>query len=213
MSSLSSSPQIVKGAFVRFDKQTPQGRVIEFQYNPEKLYRKLEARTEAPSCQKEKYNAERIKLPLETITFTTIIDAADNLERPDHHRDVVEHGIYPLMSALELLLYPDSGAERRSNLFTRLFNRSDMQSLTLFVWGNKRILPVRLIKLNISEEMFDPGLISLRAYVDVTMHVLNGADLHYDQKGLEYWEAHLSTKAAMAGVIYNHTPARVLGML
>ena len=86
MASLSSSPKILKGAFVRFDPKSPQGRIIVFQYNPERIYRKLEAPTNGHFPTQS---------PREMIIFTLMLDATDDLEFPDQHQDTVESGIYP----------------------------------------------------------------------------------------------------------------------
>jgi hypothetical protein len=194
MASLSSSPKILKGAFVRFDPKFPQGRIIVFQYNPEKIRRKLEAFTSGhfPT-----------QLPREMIRFTLMLDATDDLEFPDHYQDTVESGIYPTLSALEMLLYPHNPNKAlKGFLGTKRPSKNDMQSFTLLIWGNKRIVPVLVTELNIKEEMFDPVLNPIRATIKVRMRVLNDLDLSPNHKGYDYWKSHISTKIAMAKLGY-----------
>jgi hypothetical protein len=191
------SPKILKGAFVQFDQLSTPGRIITFQYNPEKLFRKLEAGTKGSS-------------PRETITLTLVLDATDSLENSEPV--AIESGIYPQLSALELLLYPQNSEQRHSSfLGISLFRRTENQSLTLFVWGQKRVLPVRVTKLHIIEEMFDPVLNPIRASIEVTMQVLNDEDLPRGSKGYDYWKSHLSTKRAMAQVAYANASLNNIG--
>ncbi len=193
------SPRIKKGAFVQFDQQTAPGRVITFQYNPETLCRKLEASTKG-------------SLPRETITFTLILDATDDLERPQEHQYTVESGIYPQLSALELLLYPQNSEQRDSSfLGISLSRRANNQPLTLFVWGQKRVLPVRLTELHIIEKMFDPNLNPIRASIEVTMQVLNDEDFPRGHKGYDYWKSHLTTKITLAQIAYANSSLRDIG--
>ncbi len=184
------SPKILKGAFVHFDQHETPGRVITFQYNPEKLYRRLEART-------------RSSPPRETIAFTLILDATDDLEKPGEHPHTVESGIYPQLSALELLLYPQNSEHRhKSFLGISLSRRTKDQPLTLFIWGKNRVLPVRVTELHITEEMFDPALNPIRACIEITMQVLTDEDLPRGHKGYDYWKSHLTTKITMAQIAY-----------
>jgi hypothetical protein len=197
MTNFPRSPKILKGAFVQFDQQSTPGRIITFQYNPEKLFRNLEARTKGSS-------------PRETITFTLILDATDSLE--NSQSVAIESGIYPQLSALELLLYPQNSEQRQSSfLGISLFRRTENQSLTLFVWGQNRVLPVRVTELHIVEEMFDPNLNPIRASIEVTMQVLNDEDLPRGSKGYDYWKSHLSTKRAMAQVAYANSSLSNIG--
>ena len=49
--------------------------------------------------------------------------------------------------------------------------------LTLFVWGPKRVLPVRLSSLTVTEEAFDQGLNPIRATAKLSLTVLTYQDL------------------------------------
>jgi hypothetical protein len=194
MAFLSSSPKILKGAFVQFDPKSPKGRIIIFQYNPEKIYRKVEAHINGHFPTQP---------PREMIIFSLTLDATDDLEFPGRHQDTVESGLYPSLSALEMLLYPHNpNRARRSFLGTKRPSKTAKQSLTLLVWGKERILPVLVTKLNIKEEMFDPVLNPIRATIKVRMRVLNDSDLSRKNKGYDYWKSHISTKMAMAKLGY-----------
>ena len=140
----SRSPRILKGAFVQFDEQSSQEHTIVFQYNPENICRKLEVCTERSRANR----LRAAKSPRETISFTMTLDATDNLEHADEHPDTVAVGIYPKLSAIEMLLYRQNLARsRRGFLGLSWFKPASKQPLTLFVWGVKRIVPVLVTDL------------------------------------------------------------------
>jgi hypothetical protein len=188
MTHLPSSPKVSKGAFVRFMPESPGGLIIKFQYNPEQIYRRLET----PSDEHE--------LPIETISFVLSLDAAEDLESPEQHQNTIESGIYPSMSALEMLMYPNAVKRKQVDITSPAVD--DDKSLTLFIWGNKRIVPVQVMELYINEEAFDLALNPLRATVALKMRVLNDSDLPRDHKGHEYWKTYVAKKIDMAKTAY-----------
>jgi hypothetical protein len=197
----SRSPRLVKGAFIQFDEQNSQANMIVFQYNPDKIYRSIEARVKKP-----RGVASRVP-PREIITFTITLDATDNLEHADEHPETAETGIYPSLSAIEMLLYPGNSAQNyKSFLGIKWPFSANNRPLTLFMWGNERLLPVLITDVNINEEMFDPALNPLRANVEITMLVLNDADLPRSYRGYEYWKSYLTNKINMAKNVYTNVP-------
>lgn len=171
-------PKILKGAFVQFDPSSPNGRIITFQINPEKLSRTITLQDD---------NSRR-----ETIAFSLIADAADNLERGDP--TTVEYGVYPLLSALEFLV----GAVPRTNPTNRSGSlRGAEVPFTLFVWG-KRSVPVRVVELHVEEPLFDPNLNPLRAEVQVLLEVLSEREIKGNRKALEFLNTYLTMRRKVA---------------
>ncbi|OEU79077.1 MAG: hypothetical protein BA873_10105 [Desulfobulbaceae bacterium C00003063] len=79
--------------------------MILFQYNPDTLTRRLQARTSGEGG--NKFEALRLQCaPQETISLDIEIDATDQLEKAQSN--AVSKGIYPQLSALEMLIYPKS---------------------------------------------------------------------------------------------------------
>jgi hypothetical protein len=82
--------------------------------------------------------------------------------------------------------------------------------LMVLVLGKKRVVPVRLTDLTVTEEAFDTALNPLRAKVSVTVRVLTVDDLGFRHKGglvyLQYhrqkerWAALVTDPAAALGV-------------
>src|SRR5688500_14403709 len=106
MTDFPGSPRLLKGALVGTDPANPLASVIVFQYNPDTLTRRLEARAVGGE---DGDRSEAFRLsgpPKETITLQIEIDATDqvNLVNPAS----LVTGIYPTLSALEMLLYPKS---------------------------------------------------------------------------------------------------------
>src|SRR5947209_5109083 len=138
------SPKLQHGSIIAIDQVSKQQTEIQFQYNPETLTRRLTAQTASGNY--DKSEAFRLKAPPEeTISLEIEIDATDKLEKADS--DTVQNGIYPKLAALELLLYPQSEVViANENLARRGIIEvvPPEAPLTLFVWGTKRKLPVRL---------------------------------------------------------------------
>lgn len=105
MTTFPNSPRLIKGAIVGIDIFTTIPGVILFQYNPEILTRRLQARTSGEGGNK----SEALRLegaPQETISLDIEIYVTDQLEKVED--TAVSMGIYPQLSALEMLIYPKS---------------------------------------------------------------------------------------------------------
>ena len=105
MTTFPNSPRLMKGAIIGLDIFNPVSSVILFQYNPETLTRTLQAQTSREGGN----SSEALRLqgaPQESITLDIEIDATDQLEKGDNN--ATSMGIYPQLSALEMLIYPKS---------------------------------------------------------------------------------------------------------
>lgn len=192
------SPRVRKGAIISVDPWNPLAGVVVFQYNPETLSRTLTAQmSEQGGARSE---VQRLKgPPQEEISLTVEIDATDQLERGK--RSAVRMGIYPQLSALEMILYPKS-AKVIANAVLAAFGTLEVvppeAPLTLFVWGTKRVVPVRLNSFTIEEEAYDVNLNPIRAKVSLTMRVLTYNDLPITNIGSSLFLAHQVAKETMA---------------
>jgi hypothetical protein len=70
--------------------------------------------------------------------------------------------------------------------------------MTLFVWGLKRVLPVRLTSLSITEEAHDQSLNPIRAKVELSLSVLSYHDLTVTSPGNALFLVHHIAKEIMA---------------
>jgi hypothetical protein len=200
MSSFPGSPRVQKGAIVGVDPFNPLASVVVFQYNPDTLTRTLVAQT--AGSQVNRGEALRLKgPPEETITVAVEIDATDQLEQADGLATSV--GIYPALSALEMLLYPKSALEIANEV---LLNIGVVEiippeaPLTLFIWGPKRVVPVRITQFSIVEQDYDTSLNPIRAKVTLGLRVLNYNDLGLLSVGGALFMAHQVVKEVMATI-------------
>jgi hypothetical protein len=165
------SPPLVKGALLSVDPLAPPPTVIAFQYNPETLSRSLEARSAQGSEAAGRSEAQRIAgPPKETLTVSVELDGTEDGAL----------GAGASLAALELLLYPSSTriiSEAVQALIGVVSVVDPPAPITLFAWGPKRVVPVRVTGLTIVEEAFNPNLETVRAKVDIKMDVLSTYDL------------------------------------
>ena len=201
MTTFPGSPRLVKGAIVGLDLFNPLASVIIFQYNPKQLSRQLQARS--PSQGGAQTEALRLAgPPSETITIAELeLDATDQLEKGDD--TVAKMGIYPQLAALEMLLYPKSATVIANTVLLAAGTIEVIQPeapLTLFIWGDKRVLPVRITGFTINEVQHDPNLNPTVANLNLTMNVLSYNDFPITHPGYYLFLSHQVVKEAMAVV-------------
>src|SRR5215218_10921465 len=202
MTSFPNSPRLLKGAIVGVDIFNPLASVVLFQYNPEALTRSLTARIpeRPPGQQADRSEAMRLTgPPEETIQLEIEIDATDQLEQAEDTATMM--GVHPALASLEMLLYPKSLAMITNNALLRAGIKevaAPKAPLTLFVWGLKRVLPVRLTGFSITEQAFDPRLNPIRASVSLSLTVLNYQDLGVSSPGGALFMAHQVAKEKIA---------------
>jgi hypothetical protein len=197
MSTFPGSPPVLKGAIVGLDPLNPLASIVIFQYNPDTMTRTITAQAAGGSVDR----GEVLRLkgpPQETIKVDVEIDAADQLEKADPLATTL--GIYPALSALELLLYPKSPLAIANEVLaaTGVIEIVPAEApLTLFIWGVKRVVPVRLTEFTITEESFDTALNPIRAKVSLGMRVLTYQDLGLASPGGALFMAHQVMKEVM----------------
>lgn len=199
MSTFPGSPRLIKGAIIGLDPKNPLASIVVFQYNPDTMTRRLEARTSGGEGGDRSEALRLTSAPKETITISVEVDATDQLETA--HPLAVASGINPTLAALEMLFYPKSSvvisnlAKARGGFLEIIPVEAP---LTLFVWGPTRVLPVRVTSFSITEEAFDTLLNPTRAKVDLTMQVLSYYDLKVSNPGFSLFLAYQIAKEAMA---------------
>jgi hypothetical protein len=198
MTTFPGSPRLLKGAIVGIDASNPLASVVIFQYNPIKLTRSITAKMSGSESDKTE-TARLTGPPEENITIEIEIDATDQLEKADSV--AVSNGIYPQLSALEMLLYPKS-KDVIKNTIMMISGSKEIISFeapyTLFIWGVNRVLPVRLNRFSIVEEAYDTRLNPIQAKVTLDMRVLNYNDFPATHPGYFNFMAHHVIKETMA---------------
>jgi hypothetical protein len=194
----------LKGGIVLLDPDSGAVlRIIALQYNPDTLTRTLQVQAFAGNAQ-DRSEALRIKAPpTETIKLDAEIDATDQLEFPDQNPSAARLGIHPQLAALETIVYPTSSQLQANNTLAQAgtLEIAPMEApLTLFIWSQSRIVPMRLTDFSITEEAFDPNLNPIRAKVSLGMRVLNVNDLGFSDKGGSLYMAYQQRKEQLAAL-------------
>jgi len=185
MSSAPGQLKLIKSGFVQIDEASSRLlRVIVFQYNPETLTRRLDTVIVPPPAPPQPAR--------ETIAFTVTFDAADKLEAGDELAQ--QEGILPALAALQVLLNPAP------------------MTLTVWVSGNKRVVPVHLTGMQFVEQAFDPKLNPIRAEVAVTLQVMSDLELANNPRGRSLLDAYFLTLQQLAQLEYNNGSLAALGL-
>jgi hypothetical protein len=209
VASLPTAPRVTRGGFVLLDAATGRPvRTIPFQYNPDTLTRTLQPQGIGPEPG-DRLEALRVKgPPHETYRFDAELDAADQLDHPDQHPVEAASGLFPLLSAMELGIYPT---------VQQLLNEDQLASmgmievepimapLTVLVLGRSRVLPVRITDFSVTEEAFDTSLNPIRAKVTISARVLTVNDLGFQDKGGLLYLQHHRAKAQFADLVRRTT--------
>lgn len=120
----------------------------------------------------------------ETIRFDIRLDATGRLNDGDFAAEQL--GIGPQLAALELMVLPKSEGVLGSMLDVLLpvggfsFTRRVNPPMVLFIWGRKRVLPVNITGLDITETEFNTRLEPVRATAAVNLKVIEGMNVPYN---------------------------------
>lgn len=125
-------------------------------------------------------------------------------------------GISGYLAALEMMVYPKTIAVA-INQALMLAGTMEVvppaAPLTLFIYGWKRVVPVKIESLSITETAHDPALNPIRADVAVSMKVLTYNDLSMTNPGYWAFLTHQVIKETLATVASVNNIADVAGNL
>ncbi|ANZ16747.1 hypothetical protein O1L44_12570 [Streptomyces noursei] len=200
-------PKPIRSGIVVVDPElgVPQ-RIIVLQFNPDTLERQVAPQAAGGEGDSggggggsgggDRNEALRLKGPAqETWKFTAEIDATDQLDV------AAPEGIHPELAVLEMLVQPTTAQLLAASKLTKkgTIEISPIEMpLTLFTWGSKRIMPVRLTELSVNESAFDVNLCPIRASLSIGLKVLTVSDLPAGHPGAALYLAHLAQKEQLA---------------
>ena len=201
-----NKPKILRGAFVEFGLSLPPLFVV-FQFNPSQLTRNRaltfgfpgapKADQASPASQRtlrqfhggfsnltDLQKQQLVSVQEQTIGFDIRLDATDKLDEGDTITE--QFGIAPQISTLELMTYPKEESLLGAAVSALLgkpkgfsFTRGANPPLVLFIFGRKRVLPVNINSLNITETEFSTDLNPIRATVAVNLTVIEGKSVPF----------------------------------
>lgn len=202
MSGFSNKPKILRGAFVEYGLSLPP-LVVVFQFNPIQLTRNRSLTFSVPStgtsggastslrkCHEKQddltdlRDAQQVQVQEESIGLEIRLDATDKLNEGDTITE--QFGIAPQLSTLELMVHPKGESLIGQALGALLgspggfsFTKGENPPLILFIWGRKRVLPVNINSMNITETEFSTDLNPIRATVAINLTVIEGKNIPY----------------------------------
>ncbi|MDX3310058.1 hypothetical protein ACWGH3_21060 [Streptomyces sp. NPDC054884] len=181
-----TGPAPRRGGFVFLDPE--QGRVLRvvpFQYNPEGVTRTLQPRGIGADAG-DRLEALRLQgPPRETFRIDAEFDATDRPAPAGGPAPPAASGLYGMLSALETAVAPTGAQLTRQN---DLAGQGILEialaeaPLPLLVLGAHRVLPVRMLDLDVTEEAYDGELNPIRARVTLTVRVLTVDDVGFGHR-------------------------------
>lgn len=124
---------------------------------------------------------QKVTFEEESIRFDIRLDATDDLE--NGNVIAATFGVLPQLSTLELMVYPKQESLIGAALGSLLgspggfsFTKGENPPLVLFILGHKRVLPVNINSLSITETEFSTLLDPVRATVAVDLTVIEGGN-------------------------------------
>jgi len=129
---------------------------------------------------------QQVDFQEESINFDIRLDASDKLNKGDPITGLL--GLSPQISTLESMVSPKSdtpfgaiadllgigGTSGR-----RYTGENEKPPMVLFIWGVKRVLPVNINSMSITETEFSADLSTRRATVSVNLTVIEGKNIPY----------------------------------
>ena len=181
---LSTQPDILKGGIILLDPDSGAVlRTLPMLINPTKLTRQFEIK----SVGEESARSAPLRLTgpaVETLTLEAKLEVSDALARGE--ASAVEEGVRPHLATLQMLITPSSQtlADNDALQQTGALEIVPMnQPLTLFVWGPGNVMPVRVISLSFTTDIFNARLYPVSATVNMGLRVLSVDDLGFSGRG------------------------------
>jgi hypothetical protein len=175
-----------RGGFVFLDPDHGRVlRVVPFQYNPDSITRTLQPRGIGADAG-DRLEALRLQgPPRETFRIDAEFDATDQVAAAGAPAPPAGSGLFGMLSALEAAVAPTAAQLTQQNdlAVQGILEIAPVQApLPVLVLGAHRVLPVRMLDLDVSEEAYDGELSPIRARVTLTVRVLTVDDVGFGHK-------------------------------
>lgn len=181
----------LRGAFIAYDPGTypdqKKRRVIPFRINPESLSRTVAVQSgqsgggvEGAAPRAARGSTPEATPDASSGSLKESFSVQIRLDFADRNGAVTsmdeEYGIAPEIAAIEDLLYPTETESEAASDGTEPVRPARPRPVVLFVWGRKRVLPVRIASLKINESVYNNHLNPVRAEIEASLEVLGEAD-------------------------------------
>ncbi len=177
----------LRGAFIAYEPGGyPNGdkRTIPFRFNPEVLSRtfQVEQGKSGSGTEGAKKSGGKGEQGADASSGTVkqTFSVQVRFDFDDRHQSAEglppELGILPEISALEGLLFAAESPSDASSDGKEPVKARPQRPTVLFIWGKKRVLPVRITGMAVNETRFNSELNPTRAEIDVQMEVMGESD-------------------------------------
>ena len=184
---MTETVNFTKGAFAVYepDDTATLSRFLPFRFNPEGLQRQLAleqaqdagsaagAGASSDSASEQGADASSGSLK-ESFSILLRFDLAEREETKSSLP--VEFGVLPEISALEDLLHPAASEAEAPSDGSEPVRARGRQPLVLMIWGERRVVPVKITGITVNETLFNGKLYPVRAEVEVALEVLGEAE-------------------------------------
>ena len=215
---MSDTLNFTQGAFAIYepDDTALLSRFIPFRFNPEGLTRQLAleqaqgggsaAAAGATEAQGE-HGADAGSGPLkESVSVLLRFDLAERAASLSALP--VEYGVMPEIAALEDLLHPaETEAEAPSDGSEPVRARGRLP-LVLFIWGERRVMPVKITGMTIAENLYNAKLYPIRAEVEVSLELLGDAEARDNTRVRGALDFTAANRRKMARIYLDSTAAQ-----
>ncbi|MGF1648489.1 MAG: hypothetical protein ACFCVF_16445 [Kineosporiaceae bacterium] len=210
----------LRGAFIAYEPggYPDRRRVIPFRFNPESVSRTVAVEAGQPgggtdaAAPGASASASQEAPPdvatsvKESFSLQVRLDFAD--------RDPLvsgldpKLGIAPEIAAVEELLYPAESDAQAASDGTEAVRAAQARPTVLFVWGRKRVLPVRITSLKIDESVYNAELQPVRAELEASLEVMGEAEARDDVAVRSALDHTAAARRALARMYYDNTAAQ-----
>lgn len=221
---MSDPTSFLRGAFIAYEPGGyPDGekRVLPFRFNPEVLSRAFQVEQGKSGSGTEgakkgggkgeqgadaaSGNVKQTLTVQVRFDFDDRHDAAQNLP--------AELGVLPEVSALEGLLFPAESPSDKSSDGKEPVKARKQRPTVLFVWGKKRVLPVRITGMTVNETRHNSQLNPIRAEIDVQLEVLGDQDAKDNKAVSDALSFTASKRSEMAKQFLDNTASQGTNIL
>lgn len=202
-----------RGKLIRVSKESSAdtfvGDVLEFQYNPETLTRARTGQWDARKQRKRPVNppqevrgrsgqgSSALQAESETISMKIVFDATEAILAG--RTPVPDEGILPQLGFLDLISLGKDEDEKNKKKAKRDSAQPVRPDELLLVLG-KRVFPVVMTSLSITEQKFNPALVPIRAEADIKLNVLEPTESAYNQWIKQAFDELLNKRREAAGL-------------
>jgi hypothetical protein len=209
---------LLRGAFAIYEPDDTQtlSRFIPFRFNPEVLTRQLtieqgqgsggQGATSQPdnASETDEQGADADSGSLKE-AFTVLL-RFDLAEREEASSGIpVEYGVLPEISALEDLLHPAESEAEQASDGSEPVRARPRRPTVLFIWGERRVLPVKITGMTINETVFNAQLYPIRAEVEVSLETLSETDVRDNTRVSSSFEFTANNRRKMAKIYLETT--------